>query len=560
MLNSTLPFDQFGTLNKHSFQGLPVYGQYGGPGYTGGEIGGSDYSIEPIDDLDEMYRQHDYGYGLGHQGEADRRLADKLWARGNYTQAMFWYAKSHFGDGEAYEEVAPAWVLREAKKWSERQTASIPPQAPLVGVEPNPGPKRASNKRKPRGSSMSSRLPRNMTVSRTVANYANNLVVTNKYPDMHIARGMITLGTITTPASTSVGTIIAVYDLNPFEIGGRLSRFAQLYQRYRFMGGNIIYNPIASGATGGQLMLTRDTDDSLYPQAAKVNVFEESEKLNRMTVSVRDTFSMKLNAQPGLLWTHEDDSEPRTTSPGFVTVVDRSGLTNSTPYGTLDFEYFYEFSIPANREPPQQLLLNSSTAPAAIATSVFPLNPNGTDDLNASTVLVGDNQWENFVYPESNQYIKIPAWTQFKSIIFISGTGLSATAQLSAQAVNITTIQFTSLINSASTHMASYSGYTKSSPGYLRIAYAGTVTTITARQFDLHIVDYSITLPATFYALGDDKKSHDEEEVHVIQEPSLMEEPFYSVPKPLSLMKSPGPNSGSEVRCVSRSCARELAR
>ena len=49
---------------------LPRYGLYGGPGYTGGieldlfpDRVGSSFNAEPIDDLDALFANHDFGYG-----------------------------------------------------------------------------------------------------------------------------------------------------------------------------------------------------------------------------------------------------------------------------------------------------------------------------------------------------------------------------------------------------------------------------------------------------------------------------------------------------------------
>ena len=44
--------------------GVPTYGNYGGPGYTGGKIGGRDFSAQPVDDFDAAFRDHDRGYPI----------------------------------------------------------------------------------------------------------------------------------------------------------------------------------------------------------------------------------------------------------------------------------------------------------------------------------------------------------------------------------------------------------------------------------------------------------------------------------------------------------------
>jgi len=46
------------------------HGNYGGPNYTGGKKNGG-YDVEPVDDLDELFRKHDYDYEKINHDEAD---------------------------------------------------------------------------------------------------------------------------------------------------------------------------------------------------------------------------------------------------------------------------------------------------------------------------------------------------------------------------------------------------------------------------------------------------------------------------------------------------------
>lgn len=41
---------------------LPTYGNYGGRGYTGGQINGNNFSVPPVNDLDAIFRTHDQAY------------------------------------------------------------------------------------------------------------------------------------------------------------------------------------------------------------------------------------------------------------------------------------------------------------------------------------------------------------------------------------------------------------------------------------------------------------------------------------------------------------------
>lgn len=56
---------------------VPVYGNYCGPGWTGGQRGG-DYSVAPIDAMDALCRDHDiqYGYAANDAANSARIIAD----------------------------------------------------------------------------------------------------------------------------------------------------------------------------------------------------------------------------------------------------------------------------------------------------------------------------------------------------------------------------------------------------------------------------------------------------------------------------------------------------
>jgi len=42
---------------------IPRYGNYGGPGWTGGQFGGIDFPVPSVNRLDEIFKRHDQAYG-----------------------------------------------------------------------------------------------------------------------------------------------------------------------------------------------------------------------------------------------------------------------------------------------------------------------------------------------------------------------------------------------------------------------------------------------------------------------------------------------------------------
>jgi hypothetical protein len=57
---------------------IPIYGNFGGPGWSGGQRGDVRPWVAPADSMDEFFMEHDYGYGRGEFRKADRELYQSL--------------------------------------------------------------------------------------------------------------------------------------------------------------------------------------------------------------------------------------------------------------------------------------------------------------------------------------------------------------------------------------------------------------------------------------------------------------------------------------------------
>lgn len=66
---SQVRFEKAPEFERPSFQ---FHGNYGGPGFTGGKFGGTDFGPKPVDKLDESFRRHDYYYHHGLEKTGDR--------------------------------------------------------------------------------------------------------------------------------------------------------------------------------------------------------------------------------------------------------------------------------------------------------------------------------------------------------------------------------------------------------------------------------------------------------------------------------------------------------
>jgi len=369
---------KFGADVTSKFRGLPVHGQYGGPGYTGGEITErGNYDVKPTDPKDAAYREHDYGYEFGSKRNADARLGralGQLPGARNRVESWFWSLKGFGGNPDNVPNVPgireEADEIIHVSEWH-RQDPPLEGALALVGIEPNPGPGKRKAKKKKKAKQPVRRARSLAQFSMTREPVATSVSVTIPFGKPRPETGTIRLGTVSCPVAAT-GAICFLGDLSPFEVGGRLANEARNWQNYRFNGGRITYIPIVASSEVGQMIVTRDRDSATWPQANIANVNEQSQKAGRMTVNVRSSWSMALAGDNRLFYTYEDPSEPRTTSPGYVQVT-----ASSTPqvkdYGTLEFDYSYTFYNAVVRTPSSTLYLQDTHKPPDVTTSLFPL-------------------------------------------------------------------------------------------------------------------------------------------------------------------------------------------
>jgi hypothetical protein len=83
----------FNWSNIHFEDGMLVYGNYGGLSYSAGEVGGTATnppSVEPVDDFDTLFWQHDLVYQDETSTTADLREADVQLIGGLYQELSDW--------------------------------------------------------------------------------------------------------------------------------------------------------------------------------------------------------------------------------------------------------------------------------------------------------------------------------------------------------------------------------------------------------------------------------------------------------------------------------------
>jgi len=463
----------------------------------------------PVDKLDNACRIHDFNYEHGDKRMADKYLADEAWdqmMRGNLTALpIWWYFHNQAKPGEGNYVVPPSLVgddtitdpgfdprdLTEGR-WINDVSSET---ERLVGVEPNPGPKKMKKQAlvKYKANPVSRSLQQTYRASKS---------------DVHVEVGRSRLGNIVTGGIGDAGTIVFQIDLAPAMINGRLEKFSSMYARYRFLGAKLVYTPTVATSAVGQLIITYDNDVTLWPNSTQTSVQDETQKRVNVEGSIRDICTLTIPPTSDLLYTNTDAYEPRTGSPGFVLVVAGTTLATSTSLGVVSIEYAYEFSR-AVANPSQQLgfMLQGATAsslswqkPVSASdalVNLFPLSNIGQQTL------AGDNVWKTYI-DAHDSWIRIPPYTNFAIHLALKGTGIG---DLYSSTVGITWNKSPVTSTSATDLYSSLSGYSSAKTGFLKV-FLSTCTTLTNTLFIFARIEWDATLSAVL--LGDVEEGKEE--------------------------------------------------
>lgn len=380
---------------------VPTYGNYGGPGYSGGGRGeGANFTAPPVDDLDDLFRDHDIAYqnarGTDDIDEADRELVAGI---------------SSLPERNSYAHAARLAFLLKRSWWLANnfpRRAQIELELLKAGIESNPGPmKRQRTRPVGRGrvtqqamkmveSSLSrariSKPARQRvgqgSVSRQLAPLAVgvsrstyfNISSSNRYKGGITIRAQDRISTISTPGGAlSDGIILGFFDVNPQSgfVNTRASAIAAAFDKFHYKWIRLHWAPSKSASTDGQIVLAWEKDVSDH------YVSGQEATLTRLMACQ--------GAAQGSVWTQmtayaEDSSptvpyyvsrdtagsdvvDPRLYSQGCVYIAGTSNLPpDATPValGSLWIEYeleLYESSFDPDSGT-SKCISTSNTAPA----------------------------------------------------------------------------------------------------------------------------------------------------------------------------------------------------
>jgi hypothetical protein len=265
----------FSTLRTlHSRISYYYHGNYGGPGWSAGKFQNSvvDYSVPPVDEEDEAYRQHDANYYY-HKDNRHRAIADwqlvhqlkgkgtraelarsviALQALGRDTYSYISDKMSRRGKGKKPTKQKPSQQKKDMPKAKKKKIPRF------KGPRPNPV------------ANISSRLVSSNLVVRTGFKATTNGMSA-------VAQGTELIGSITVHSTDGHGKLLFLQNIAPqFLDDTRIQAFSQMFEKYKYDFARLHLRSKCSNSTNGSVIayFERDVSEPLpgqNPDAAKRN-------------------------------------------------------------------------------------------------------------------------------------------------------------------------------------------------------------------------------------------------------------------------------------------------
>lgn len=245
--------------------GIPIYGNYVGPGYTGGVVDPGpegDYGVEPVDELDAIAREHDYRYEHGSSiASADRQMAWDIittpaaWFDGpgdlGILAAVGMAAKSFWAsDSGVSAESIVVPSVQQYKMMKNKKNANKPVQ---------PATKKVSMQKPQKSSAKGAPVVQAAPAAQAVVSRSPKFELISARPGCYRARRKELLGDVIANAGASLITTYAINPGNPVTFG-YLAAIASRFEKYRVIKLRFVFETSSPTSNFGNIAMAFDFD------------------------------------------------------------------------------------------------------------------------------------------------------------------------------------------------------------------------------------------------------------------------------------------------------------
>lgn len=197
-----------------------------------------------------------------------------------------------------------------------------------------PAPKNAGNKKKT-----------TLAAKQVRVAAAMGAVMKSKAATVHLEKGRMYLGPITTPASPVAGAVYLEVQLYPSNVApSRLAQLAGMYSRFKWRKAQVIYESAVGSSTNGSLFMWIDAD----PTAPVPTV----DALGEVSIAHKSSATFPVWSEAKVSWSQPlmdkwfycvASEDPREFSAGVIRVACDTTLAASTTFGRVYLDYEVEF-------------------------------------------------------------------------------------------------------------------------------------------------------------------------------------------------------------------------
>lgn len=315
------------------------HGNYCGPGYTDGEYKNSEFgefNLEPIDQLDNLCKQHDKLYKQG-----DYLVADQEFIKHPSTSFKHYLAKQAI---RAQSLLRQSGIMEASNKKSNKN----------VNKKKNNNPKMKNKNKNKRINIPKIKIKRSPVVPVAIPvpkKMSNTLRINRSRLDsrkkLHInGREYLGLVNVTTTTDT-IGSNIFTQNIAPQDIiDSRLKLFATMYEKYRFTKVRFHYVPQVPTSQAGQHILWCDYDPADVDPTGTDAVVRAFDSSTNVSGSFYEPTQLLMNQnlkQTSFYTSAGADDRIETQAVLKMTLNSNLGLTTDITMGSIYMEYEIDF-------------------------------------------------------------------------------------------------------------------------------------------------------------------------------------------------------------------------
>jgi hypothetical protein len=347
------------------------YGNYGGPGYSGGRFGSeANFTTQPVDSIDAAYRLHDLYYARGEEAEGDRVLLESLKSDNSLRSVLagkFFALKSLMNHQpklqrqmarvsptnksmHALNGNPPKRVVRLRTNYQPKQKNKLSRQRPVSVAPIRMGGATVSEAPVAFNSNMQNPVYFNVSTTAAHRDFGGTALRVVGRQSLLLVTGDATTGAFATSGGATINNVNWIY-ISPDNLGNRCAFMARWFSRYAFRKLRFTYIPYIAATTAGSLAMAYGTDGAM--NTFLTTSFATIQDMVPSCLFVtREPCVLEMTYTGDNTWFTELDTATsagtRSSVQGLLFGWPSAALGNATNHGAIYVEYIMDLYAPSS--------------------------------------------------------------------------------------------------------------------------------------------------------------------------------------------------------------------